>query len=177
MKKVLVSAGHCTIKNSNYDSGAVGNGFLEANEALRLRDATAKNLREKGVTVLEDGADGISEPLTKAIALARQADVAVEFHFNAGPSAATGIEILAKLNKKSLSQKLGLAIATATGLKLRGEVGWKRDDSGPHKRLGFCESGGLIIEVCFISNAGDMKAYQKNFDAIARNVADVLATA
>ena len=175
MKKILVSAGHSTI--APRDSGAVGSGYLEAVEALRLRDATAKNLREKGVTVTEDGADGISEPLKKAIALARQADVAVEFHFNAGPATATGIEILAKSNKKALAQKIGLAIATATGLKLRGEVGWKADNSGQHPRLGFCEAGGLIIEVGFISNAGDMKAYQKNFDAIARNVADVLAAA
>ena len=175
MKKILVSAGHSTVPPQ--DPGAVGNGYKEAVEALKLRDTTAIYLRAKGVTVLEDGSDGVSEPLTKAIALARQADIAVEFHFNAGPATATGIEILAKPNKKALAQKIGLAIAKATGLRLRGETGWKADNSGFHNRLGFAEAGGLIIEVCFISNSNDMKTYIKNFDAIARNVAEVLANA
>lgn len=175
MKTILVSAGHSTIPPR--DSGAVGNGYLEAVEALRLRDATAKCLREKGIVVTEDGADGINEPLTKAIRLARKAQVAVEFHFNAGPSAATGIEVLSKPNKKPLAQKLAAAIGKATGLKLRGDGGWKSDSSGQHHRLGFCEAQGLVVEVCFISNAADMKAYRANFDSIAANVAGVLAAA
>lgn len=171
-KQILISAGHSTVPPK--DSGAVGNGYIEAKEALRLRDRTAAKLRAAGVTVVEDGADGISEPLTKAVALARQSHLAVEFHFNAGPAAATGIEILCKPNKKALAQKLAAAIGKATGLRLRGENGWKADNSGQHHRLAFCEAGGLIIEVAFISNPSDMRAYQTNFEAIAQNVADVL---
>lgn len=173
-KVVLVSAGHSTIPP--IDSGAVGNGFTESKEALKLRDETARRLREKGVTVIEDGTDGVSEPLKKALVLARQAAVAVEFHFNAGPPKATGIEVLTKPSKKLLAQKIAGAINRATGLVLRGESGYKPDNSGQHHRLAFCEAGGLIIEVAFISNAADMKSYQVNFGAIAQNIADVLAS-
>ena len=173
-KTILISAGHSTVPPK--DSGAVGNGFVEANEALKLRDSTAALLRAKGFIVTEDGVDGISEPLTKAVALARRASIAIEFHFNAGPPKATGIEVLSKPNKKALAQKIAGAINRATGLVLRGEQGWKADNSGQHHRLAFCEAGGLIVEVAFISNTTDMSAYKNNFQAIAQNVADVLAS-
>ncbi len=176
MKIVLVSAGHSTI--SPVDSGAVGNGHKESVLALALRDAVAANLREYGgVKVIEDGADGISEPLRKAIALAATADVAVEIHFNASANpTATGIETLAKAKHKKLAQKLCGAIEMATGLKLRGgEGGWRLDSSGQHHRLGFCEAGGLVIEICFISNAKDVAAYLANFQKVAENLARVLA--
>lgn len=174
MKKIiLISAGHSTVPPK--DSGAVGCGFTEAKEALRLRDAVAAKLRARGFDVIEDGADGVSEPLTKAIALAKRATVAVEIHFNAGPPKATGIEVLAKPKLKTLSQKLAGAVAMATGLVLRGEKGWKPDNSGQHHRLGFCEAGGAILEVAFISNAEDMCRYNANFEAIAENLANALA--
>lgn len=174
-KTILVSAGHSTVPPR--DSGAVGNGFVEAVEALKLRDGTSNILRAKGITVIEDGDDGVNEPLRKALELARKAHIAVEFHFNAGPVKATGIEVLSKLNKKPLAQKIAGAIHKATGLVLRGESGWKADNSGQHHRLAFCEAGGLIIEVAFISNNGDMKAYRDNFQKIVENLAEVLATA
>ena len=174
-KKILVSAGHSTVPPK--DSGASGNGFVEAQEALKLRDAVAKILLEKKAEVTIDGVDGESQPLRKAIELAKKAEVAVEIHFNAGGSTATGIEVLAKANHTALAQKLAGAIAEATKLKLRGDKGYKADNSGQHHRLGFCEAGGLIIDVCFISNLDDMTAYSANFPQIALNLANVLASA
>jgi len=174
-KGILVSAGHSTVPPK--DSGAVGNGFVEAQEALKLRDAVAKILADKKVEVVTDGKDGESHPLNKAIILARSARVAVEIHFNAGGKGATGIEVLAKAHNKPLAQKLAGAIEQATKLKLRGDKGYKADNSGQHHRLGFCEAGGLIIEVCFISNLDDMTTYQANFPTIALNLANVLSGA
>ena len=175
-KTILVSAGHSTVKPK--DSGATGNGFTEANETLKMRDAVAKILRGKKLTVLTDGEDGESESLKKAIALVKKADVAVEIHFNSNKnSGANGIEVLAKKNHKALAQKLAGAVERATKLKLRGDKGYAADDSGQHKRLGFCNAGGLSLEVCFITNLDDMKAYQANSSKIATNLADILAAA
>jgi N-acetylmuramoyl-L-alanine amidase len=175
MKVILISAGHTN--NSRDDRGAAGDGFIEGIEAVKLRDETAKILRSKGLSVIKDGADGINEPLKKALVLARQANIAIEFHFNAGPAQATGIEVLCKVKDKILAQLIARAIHKATGLKLRGDLGWKRDDSGQHHRLAFCEAGGLIVEVCFISNKADMSAYQKNFATICQNIAEVFSNA
>lgn len=169
----LISAGHTNV--SGQDRGAAGNGFVEGVEAVIIRDALAAFLRNKGCAVIEDGADGVSEPLKKAIVLARKADIAIEIHFNAGPPTATGIEVLSKTRSKTLAKKLAQAIHDATGINLRGgDGGWKSDSSGQHHRLGFCEAGGLIVEVCFISNASDMAAYKNNFSAVIENLTAAL---
>jgi N-acetylmuramoyl-L-alanine amidase len=57
--KILVSAGHSTVPPR--DSGATGNGFIEAVEALKVRDAVAALLRLKNIDVIMDGIDGESE--------------------------------------------------------------------------------------------------------------------
>jgi N-acetylmuramoyl-L-alanine amidase len=106
--------------------------------------------------------------------LRKEADIAVEFHFNAALGPATGIEVLCKPSKKALAQKIAKVMHEITGLPLRGDAGWKADNSGAHHRLGFCEAGGLIIEVAFISNEGDMKAYENNFRLLAEGIATVL---
>lgn len=172
-KKILVSAGHSTVPPR--DSGATGNGFTESYLALELRDLVADELRCRGCTVIEDGADGENLPLKKAIALARTVDVALEFHWNAGPPSATGIEVLAKPANKRLSQQIAQAIAGVTNLKARGDNGWKADNSGQHHRLGFCEAGGLIVEVCFISSKVDMERYTHNKDNVVQAIANVLS--
>src|SRR5207253_399076 len=105
------------------------------------------------------------------ISLAKTAHVSVEFHWNAGPLTATGVEVLCKPVHKALAQDLATAISHATGIILRGEGGWKADNSGQHHRLGFCEAGGLIVEVCFISNATDMHRYRDNFEAVVSGIA------
>lgn len=171
MKTVLISAGH-----SDSDPGACCGVYKEATLAVKMRDRIAKILAARGVPVLKDGADGINEPLRKAINLCGMVgDLAVEIHFNAGPPTATGIEALCKPNQKGLAQKLCKAIGNISGIVLRGDDGFKPDNSGQHHRLGFCEAGGIILEVCFISSTKDMGAYVGNKEAVAEAVAHVLA--
>src|SRR5262245_42155307 len=111
LKRILISAGHSTVEPK--DPGATGNGFVEAQETLKMRDEVAKLLRTKilsaaaPIEVVEDGSDGINEPLRKAVGLAKRSEIAIEFHFNAaGSSKATGVEVLAKPNKKLLAQRI-----------------------------------------------------------------------
>lgn len=174
---ILVSAGHTNVQGQ--DRGVGAGRFVEGVEAVRLRDTIAAVLRDQGLSVLEDGADGINDPLKKALELARRADSAIELHFNASSnSTATGIEVLAKPRHRGLAQKIAGAIKTATNLSLRGgDSGFKADNSGQHHRLAFCEAGGMIVEVCFLTNPSDMNAYEENLEAVARGIADVLATA
>jgi N-acetylmuramoyl-L-alanine amidase len=259
-RKILVSAGH----NDGKDRGASGNGYVEAVEAVKLRNATAAALRAMvapgfcaapaignaaanrfgaaspfsigtgfgavppgilgrppfappplggnagagagplgfgvraapqsqpfsfanglftaaiadaaNIEVLTDGEGDVNSVLKDAIALAKTANIAIEYHFNAAAAAsATGIEVLSLVGKKALSQRVAAAVQRATGLGLRGsDSGWKSDSSGQHPRLGFCRAGGLVIEVCFISNKDDMAAYSRSLQSIATGVARVL---
>lgn len=174
MKPALISAGH-----GGNDPGAVSrDGRLrEADLALVLRDTVAALLRARGVTVIEDGADRQNLPLTAAINHARNTPgaVKVEFHFNAAASpAATGVEALSLPRHKPFAQALAKAVSAATGLAARGANGWKDQGSGQHHRLAFCQVGGVILELAFISNKSDMDRYLANEERVAAGIADVV---
>lgn len=99
----------------------------------------------------------------------------VEFHFNAGPPSATGVEALSTPRQKRLAQALAQVTAGQLRLKLRGEAGYKPDTSGQHHRLAFCRSiGGVVLELAFISNPDDMKAYLAGEASLVPLLADVL---
>jgi len=169
MKKILISAGH-----SNSDPGACNGTITEAGLVLDLRDRVINTIVTKqGVTGLyRDGKQGDNKTLKDAIAIAKSVDLAIEFHFNAGDVSANGTEVLAKPAKKAIAQDLASIIQTSLGTKLRGDKGWKLDTSGQHPRLGFCEAGGLIVELAFISNQQDLDKYEKGKAKLVVNLAE-----
>jgi N-acetylmuramoyl-L-alanine amidase len=177
MKTVLISAGH-----SNTDPGAVNGKFREADFTLKIRNAVAEELTKLGQDFIEDGGtdpvkvDTTNQPLSEAVKLERQvAGTRVEFHLNASTSPnATGIEALALAKHKSQSKRLAKAVQQALNLKLRGEEGWKSQSSGQHKKLAFCSNGGIVLEVCFISNLNDMEKLIDRMDVLAQNLAATL---
>jgi N-acetylmuramoyl-L-alanine amidase len=173
VKTVFISAGH-----GGGDPGATSpdRRFIEADLALRLRDLVAARLRSWLVNVVTDGRDGINLPLRDAIELAKRTDgPAVEIHFNAGTVTAAGVEVLCHRDKRPLAQDLAAAVAKWTRSPLRGEQGWRAADSGQHHRLGFCNAGGLILEVEFITNPAAIEAAVLHEKQIAAAVAAVLA--
>lgn len=174
MKKVILCAGH-----GAGDPGAVSQDgrYTEAALAVRMRDTVAAQLRTRGVDVIEDGADGENQPLKTTLNYLRNTRqaIAVELHFNAATSrTATGIEALSLPGLKLTSRALAKAVSSATGLQVRGDQGWKPDSAGQHHRLAFCRAGGVILELCFISNPADLKAYLANESRVAVALADCL---
>lgn len=168
--KFTITAGH-----SNTDPGACANGYKEADLAVWLRDIVASKLRQLGHTVLEDGVDGQNQPLTTAISLIPKADKAIEIHFNAAASAlACGVETIALPKDKKLAQSLSVAIADVLGTKLRGEGGYIDQSKSARGKLGFVSKGGLIIEVCFITNKAEMDSYQDRKWLVASAITRVL---
>ena len=175
-KTILVSAGHTNDPRS--DRGAAGNGYVEGDEAVKIRDDVARILREeKKLSVIEDGSDGVNDPLKKAVALARAAEIAVEIHFNSAASpSASGTEVLSKPKHRKLAQSIAKSISANLGIPARGgDVGWKADNSGQHHRLAFCEAGGIIVEICFISNKSDMDKYKSNYRLMCLGIANAIS--
>lgn len=168
MQPLLIAAGH-----SNTDPGACANGQQEAALALELRDMVAAYLRQAGRDVTEDGADGVNLPLTEAIRLAK-GRFAVEIHFNAASPSAGGVECIAPVGLRYQAQKLAQATASALKIKPRGDAGYTCEAQSQHKRLGFVRAGGLILEVCFITNATEMAWYLAQKHALARTLAATL---
>lgn len=168
--KYLISAGH-----SATDPGACANGYTEAAIALEMRDLVAKRLLEMRHAVVMDGNIAENLPLKNAIALIKGTDLSVELHCNAAVNVqATGVEVIAPPALKLVAQRLARAIAAETGQKLRGELGWIDQSKSARGRLGFIEAGGVIVEMVFISNAGDLRTFLAAKERVAMALAGAI---
>ena len=170
MKTIFLSAGHSTT-----DPGAVGNGLKEADVAVEVRNAVAGHLRTMGVTCEVDAKGSGNLPLRDAVKAAKRHQIAVEFHCNAAANpAATGVETLQAAKDKALGTALCDAIAVALKIKNRGA---KPENAGQHHRLAFVQAGGIIVELFFISNPADVKAYTERKQGMCWLIAQRLAIA
>ena len=168
MKTILISAGHST-----KDPGATGNGYTEADIVTELRNIVSFYLSRANVPHTVDSDSTTKNlPLAAAIKLARKHQVAVEFHCNASSNpAATGVETLGGPVDMACGAAICKAIAKVLGIKNRGA---KPEASGQHSRLGFVQAGGLIVELFFITNPGDVAVYQAKKWLVGKAIADVL---
>lgn len=170
LKKIAVTAGH-----SNTDPGAVYNGTKEADFCADMRNYVVYYLKEWGHKPLTDGEGRKNAPLSEAVKLARSADIAVEFHLNAAASKdAYGVEVLGDPKNRQLAKDIAEAIKGVTGSKLRGAGGFKNQNEGQHKRLGFVNAGGLVVELEFLSNPKHFKILQDKRWLVAKAIATVL---
>lgn len=172
--KFVITAGH-----SNKDPGAVGNGAKEADLVRELRNVVALKLGQLGHTVVTDGSGNDNQDLNSAIRLIKtyKPDTAIEFHMNASSNAsATGVETISLPKDKILAQKLSKAIADVLGLRLRGNAGWIDQSQSARGKLGYVDAGGLIVEVAFISNTTDLKAFQDKLWLVASAITNTLNT-
>lgn len=168
--KYLISAGH-----SATDPGACANGYREADIALQMRELVAARLLEMRHTVLQDGGRCENLPLKQAVALCKGTDLAVELHCNAAANLqATGVEVISLPALKLVAQRIARAIAAETGQKLRGQAGWIDQSQSQHGKLAFVQAGGLIVELVFISNAADLKAFLAAKDRVAMALAGAI---
>lgn len=166
MKTIFISAGH-----SSADPGAAANGTTEAKVVLEFRDLVAFYLEKEGIVFGCDGEKGENLPLVEAAKRAKQYDIAVEFHLNAGPDTATGVETLSDPKNYPLASVLCETVASLLFIKNRGA---KPENSGQHSRLAFVQSGGIILELFFITNKKDLEAYEDKKWLLAKLVASAL---
>ena len=171
MSIVTITAGH-----SNTDSGAVNGSDRESDIAQDMRNIVAYYLKSKGVAIQTDGEGKGNLPLSEAVKLIKGSKIAVEFHCNAATSkSAKGVEALAQQKDKLISQKLCQAVSSVMGNPLRGDKGWKPENSGQHSRLAYVSHGGIILELFFISNDAELEVWKQKKWLIGKAVAKVLA--
>lgn len=165
---VTVTAGH-----SNTDSGAVGNGFKENEFVTNMRNYIVLYLKQADIEVKVDGTGSTNDTLRNAVKLVEGSKLAIELHLNASTnSSAYGVEILSQTKDIDISQRIAKAIVNVTGSKLRGNQGWKPEDSGQHKRLAYIRAGGLIVELEFISNSEYMNKLNNKRWLVAKAIAN-----
>ena len=181
---IFLSAGHLNTRNLKHktDPGAVGvNGRWEADEAVKIRDRVTAILVSKGYNVINDGPQ---ETLREYLARIKPgpASVVLEYHFDAAANA-TGTSTLVGDNSGKTSQNMAAELTKSTsdilGIKLRdgGDGDMIIFEKDSHRgRLGLMREKGIValLELCFISNPDDLKAYDANKEVLAGKIADIL---
>ena len=170
--KIVITAGH-----SNTDPGAVSGKDSESKLVTQFRNALRTCLLDLGIETVSDGTGELNLPLGDAIKLAKEAKFALEIHMNASVNnTANGVETIALPKDKTIAQKISIAVAEGLGgLKIRGVNGWIDQSQSARGKLGYINAGGLILELCFISNPTELAKYKASYWAAARKLANVIA--
>jgi N-acetylmuramoyl-L-alanine amidase len=173
-RKIIISAGHGGI-----DSGAVGNGYIERDLTIELRNLIVAELSSLGIKAdVDPNKNALKETLAWLRGRFVSKDILFDIHWNAGPAAAKGSEVIIPDVSSEYEKKLAEAL-----LKVLVDVGFKSRGVKPEaetarKKLGWMRpvAENVLIEICFISNSTDMKLYQANKQTIAKKLANVLKT-
>lgn len=173
---IFLSAGH----HLN-DSGAVANGFKEADLTIEIRGLITKELDAKGYKYI---LDRDTETLSQYISRIKPSigSVICDLHFNASANkTATGVEVLYpdthKPINKSLAAEMSNELSIALGLRNRGA---KAESASARGRLAILRTQAgisLLPELCFITNEADMCKYNLNKDKAAKVIAKYLMIA
>lgn len=168
MPIVTITAGH-----GGRDPGAINGTRTEADIVAECRNMVVSYLKTAGILTRSDGTGTVNLPLATAIQLTKGADLSIEFHCNASDNGkARGVETLAKPEHKEIAQRISGAINKVLGIPLRGDKGWKAENSGQHSRLGFISKGnGLIVELFFISNFAELALWDAKKWLVAKAIA------
>jgi len=173
---IFVSAGH-NPNGIKKDPGAVGNGFREADLTVEFRNLVLGSLLKRGFKgIADDDSETLGQYLKRIIT--DNGSVVLEFHFDAAINpTATGCTSLigsdADKNDKHFGNELVEATAQILGIKNRGCISESESHRG---RLGLMRERGIValLEICFITNASDLKKYQDNKFTLADKIAEII---
>lgn len=180
--KIVMSSGH-----GKYIRGAAGPspwGLDEVNEARRVVDQAAAELRKMGVTVTtyhDDVSDDQSENLNRIVQFHNAQgshDFDISVHFNSADfngsnwtSNPVGHEVWYKTsNGKTISKQICDNVCSAVPFKNRGV---KQTNN-----LAFLNNTAEVaslIEVCFVNSKGDVNIYNDRFNDICAAIASGIA--
>jgi N-acetylmuramoyl-L-alanine amidase len=169
MEAICISSGH-----GKKIRGAAGSPIPpqldEVNEARRVTEAVADELRALGAEVLTFHDDTSNDQSTNLHTItnwhnSHDRDLDISVHFNAFDHTAHGVEVLF-VTQDELAADVSKAIADAGGFTNRGAK--YRSDLYV---LNNTEEPAILIEVCFCDNTSDSNKYNQNFDKICRAIA------
>lgn len=172
---IYIVAGH-----TGKGSGASSSYLDEGIETIVLRNLICLNLTRLNFLDFEtdDDKDSLQTVLNKLKDKVKKEDIVLDIHFNAAADPkATGSEVFIPTDyspeEKELAEKLLNEVTTTLGIRSRGV---KTEGQSQHNRLGIlhlpCTT--LLVEICFLTNKGDVYKYKKNREKLAERIAQVL---
>lgn len=183
-RAIYLSAGHSNVQGR--DQGAIGNGYIEGHETVRIRNRVSTILRQTyGVKAVVDNDNSIlSETIKFFQNLVGKNSLLVEWHFNAATPKATGTETFVPDDCSKTELQLAECFSHSAHVRFNipkrgmcfGYSGVKPESESARKKLGWMRLLGenILPEVCFISNKFDMTAYERNFEDYCQDCALIL---
>lgn len=168
--RILLISGH-----GNGDSGAVGNGYKEADLTRELVNLIAPKLREYATVDIYNPTRNAYQDVKNGAFYISNYDYALEIHFNAHSNAsAHGTECYVTTMEKGIKVEQSIMTNLRRYFTLRDndaiKDGVKRSNFAVIKTLKDKGISGALLEVCFISNKTDMIVYNANKDSIAEDI-------
>jgi N-acetylmuramoyl-L-alanine amidase len=168
----FISAGH-HLK----DSGAVGSGTQENLETIKFRNLVVPICKGFGMNVITDDDNETLAQYLQRIKTG-SGSVVLEFHFDAANNpSASGATCLVGNDADRLDKAFAKELVDATSSTLKIRNRGVIDESMSHRgRLGLMREQGIValLELCFISNAEDMKRYNENKLFLATQIARIV---
>jgi N-acetylmuramoyl-L-alanine amidase len=182
--KLFITAGH-----DKPGSGASYARFDEATEARKLTDDVIAHLIKW--YKITPKTDKVDTPLRQVISwlageVKSKYDICIEFHFNAGPTSAQGVESFIPeqntLEERLLAAKLSDTIAQVLGTSKRtgklGIPGVKVESESQHPRIGILSTPkaatNILVEVCFLTNSREVASYRRNYYLLVQKISDCI---
>lgn len=170
--KILLIAGH-----GAGDSGAVGNGYKEAELTRELVRLIYEGLSEYQVDVdiYNQGHNAFYDVQNGTFKVGKY-DYALEVHFNAASASAHGTEIFVTDVETDITVEKNIMKELKRYFTLRDGDGVKVTNFLVITTLKNMGISSALLETCFISNKNDMKVYQENKNDIANDISVSIAT-
>lgn len=175
---VCLDAGH-----GGEDVGAISadGKRLEKDDNLELTLKVKEELEKKGITVIltRDSDETVSLEERCKIANDNKCGLFVSLHRNSAASSASGIEIWVSSDADGeiceTADKLVQGLCEVSGLPNRKvKRGYRDDPSEDYYVNANTNMPSMLVELGFISSDADNKAYDKNLDAMAKEIAEVI---
>lgn len=166
--KLLVIAGHGKKSNGVMDNGAGGNGYNEA-ERVRTLANRIKAYGGESVTLGDQSKKWIDYGLYSGVSKG-QYDAVIELHMDSSESGACGGHVVIKNGFKPDKYDLALESFIKSYFPGRSVT---MDGRGDLAAVNTCASRGInfrLLEVCFISNSGDLNKFNAKIDDIAKGI-------
>lgn len=168
------------ISGHNGEGTGANSSFLdEGKETIVLRNLIALNLTRLGCLdyTTDDDKDSLNTVISKLKQKVKKDDILIDIHFNSATETANGTEIFIPTDysqeEKSLAETLLKTVCDTLGTKSRGV---KVEGQSQHSRLAIlhlpCNT--LLVEICFLTNKGDVYKYKEKREVLAERIAQVL---
>ena len=170
---IFISAGHAKSKNS-----------IDYAEKLLTSDFSKLLVKELKCLGIRPIIANSESSLRNAYAYIRNKlsnrNIVLDIHFNSDSANATGVETVISIMHTDIEQDIAFRLSDCISKQLRipvlGKFGVSHKFEIHHGNNHVLEFTGeqLILEICFMTNADDMKKYQQNKQALAKSIAMIL---